>query len=48
VVTGLTGGPPDSSMVLAAPPGLHAELAALVRTAAEKAGDEPPLGQAAE
>ena len=48
LVTGLTGGPPDSSMVLAAPRGLHAELATLVQSAAQRAGDEPPLGQAAE
>jgi len=48
LVTGLAAGPPDNAMVLAAPQALHPELAALVRSAAEAAGDEPPLGQAAE
>ena len=48
VVSGLAGGPPESAMVLAAPRALHPELEALVRSAAEAAGDEPPLGQAAE
>lgn len=48
LVTGLGGGPPDGSMVLAGPQRLHAELAALVSAAVVQAGDEPPLGQAAE
>jgi myo-inositol-1(or 4)-monophosphatase len=48
LVSGLKGGPPDSAMVLAAPQQLHPELAALVRAAAEQAGEEGPLGQAAE
>ncbi len=40
VVTGLAGGPPDASMVVAAAPGLHPTLLALVDRAAAAAGTE--------
>ena len=47
VVTGMAGGPPDGDMVLAAPPGLHEQLAEAVAAAVDEAGAEPPLGGSA-
>ena len=38
--TGLAGGPPDDRMVVGAAQPLHEQLEALVRAAAERAGDE--------
>jgi myo-inositol-1(or 4)-monophosphatase len=43
VFTGLAGGPPDGSMVVAAAPVLHAQLEPLVRAAAQQAGAEAQL-----
>ncbi|QGN57523.1 inositol monophosphatase family protein [Nostocoides sp. HKS02] len=46
--TGLAGGPPDTAMVVGAAPTLHVALEAVVRAAAEAAGDEQDgVGQAA-
>jgi myo-inositol-1(or 4)-monophosphatase len=48
IVTGLSGGPPDSAMVLAAPPGLHPQLEALVRGAVTEVDADGTTVQAAE
>lgn len=45
VFTGLEGGAPDQWMVVGAAPGLHPQLEAIVRRAADAAGDEQSHGE---